>query len=645
MLVALLALAAPAAAQVGRDTLSLPALVVTATRVPGGIKTQTSTVTVLDGERLRAEGITHLGDALRRVPGLAIVRQSSFGSQSSLFLRGGQANYVRLLVDGVPVNEPGGTLDLGRITLDDIERIEVVRGPASVLYGSEAVTGVIQLFTRSGEKNGATRVNAELGGGSFDARTATLGASATSGGLAWALTGAHHASDGALAFNNAYRNDGLSASVALPSDDDRRFDARLSARYHASVYEYPTESDGTVGDRNAERTEHRAQAAFDAGHKWSDRLETRVQLSLSELHPRTTDGPDDAADTLGFFGYIARATVTRRQADLRTTYQVRTGQRITIGAEFARDAERGSSVSLSEFGDFPDEFRAARENLAVYLQGLGDAGRWSYTVGGRFDDNSAFGSFRTARAGLAYRVTDAVRFRASAGTAFKAPSFFENFASGFTVGNPALRPEQSQSAEFGIEATLASRVSLRATGFSQRFTDLVQYTGAPPAAGEPNYYNVAAANAGGVELEVAADVLGVSVAAAHTWTDTRVVDAGFDTGASANFVAGGRLLRRPEHVTTLSLSRHFSEAGTVNVTAIRTGEREDRDFSSFPAGVVFLEPFTTIDVGGELRLPSAMLPGASLQLRAENLADARYEQVFGFRTPGRTLYAGLKFRR
>ncbi|MHB1298910.1 MAG: TonB-dependent receptor domain-containing protein, partial [Gemmatimonadaceae bacterium] len=317
----------------------------------------------------------------------------------------------------------------------------------------------------------------------------------------------------------------------------------------------------------------------------------------------------------------------------------------TVGAEFARDAERGSSVSLSEFGDFPDEFRAARENLAVYLQGLGDAGRWSYTVGGRFDDNSAFGSFRTARAGLAYRVTDAVRFRASAGTAFKAPSFFENFASGFTVGNPALRPEQSESAEFGIEATLASGVSLRATGFAQRFTDLVQYTGAPPAAGEPNYYNVAAANAGGVEFEVAADILGVAVAAAHTWTDTRVVDAGFDTGASANFVAGGRLLRRPEHVTTLSLSRQFSEAGSVNLTAIRTGEREDRDFSSFPAGVVFLKPFTTIDVGGELRLPSALLPGASLQLRAENLADAHYEQVFGFRTPGRTLYAGLKFQR
>src|SRR5690606_18375139 len=119
--------AAPLAAQTGRDTTGreLPATVVTATREPGAIRTQTSTVSVLDGDALRAEGITHLADALRRVPGLAPVRTSSFGSQTALFLRGGQSNYVRVLIDGVPVNEPGGVLDLGRITLDDIDRVEV----------------------------------------------------------------------------------------------------------------------------------------------------------------------------------------------------------------------------------------------------------------------------------------------------------------------------------------------------------------------------------------------------------------------------------------------------------------------------------------------------------------------------------------
>ena len=135
--------ALPLAAQAARDTAQLPTAVVTATRLPGIRLAPTATATVLDGATLRAEGVTHVADALRRVPGLTVTRVSSAGSQVALFMRGGQSNYVRVLVDGVPVNEPGGVLDLGRVTLDEIERIEVVRGPASVLYGSEAVSGVI----------------------------------------------------------------------------------------------------------------------------------------------------------------------------------------------------------------------------------------------------------------------------------------------------------------------------------------------------------------------------------------------------------------------------------------------------------------------------------------------------------------------
>lgn len=650
-LAALLALSSqPAAAQIRRDSTgtTLPALVVTATREPGALRTQVSTVTVLDGAALRAEGITHLGDALKRVPGLAVMRPSSFGSQTSIFMRGGQSNYVRLLVDGVPVNEPGGTLDLGRIALDDIERIEVVRGPASVLYGSEAVAGVIQLFTRRGL--GAPRMDAEVGGGSFGGRRAALGGSGSSRALAWSLRGDHHASDGILAFNNAYRNDGLVASLGLPAVDGARTgartDARLTARYNASQFQYPTGSDGSVDDRNAERTEHRLLVGFDGGRRWNDRAETRVALAFSELHPRTSDGADGPSDTTGFYGYLAKATIARRQADLRSTFRFGATQRFSVGTEFARDAERGSSVSESEFGDFPDEFRATRENVALYAQLLGDAGPWSYTVGGRFDENSAFGSFRTARLGVAYRINPALRLRASAGTAFKAPNFFENFAQGFTVGNPALRPEQSRSAEFGVELEPHRRVTLRTTAFAQRFTDLIQYTGVPASPGEPNYYNVAAANAGGIEFEASlSEILGFAATASYTWTETRVVDAGFSTSPNDNFVADGRLLRRPMHSASLHLARALGSAGTLHLTGVHTGEREDRDFATFPAGIVFLGAYTTVDAGVELRIPDRFLRGGRLQLRAENLGDVRYEAVSGFETPGRTLYAGLKLQR
>lgn len=462
--------------------------------------------------------------------------------------------------------------------------------------------------------------------------------------MEWSVRGDHHATDGFLPFNNAYRNDALVASLGTVSAS--RTEARLTARYGASQYQYPTGSDGSVEDRNAERTEHRVLLGVDAGHRWNARAETRVQLAFNELHPRTSDGPDDAGDNTGFYGYFARATVTRQLADLRTTVRLGATQRLAAGAEYSRDAERGTSLSLSEFGDSPDEFRARRENVAFYAQWLGDTGPWSFTAGGRLDENSAFGAFRTARLGAAYRITEALRVRASAGTAFKAPSFFENFAQGFTLGNPTLAPEQSRSAEVGVEADLGRRAQLKLTGFAQRFTDLIQYTGAPPAPGEPNYYNIAAANAGGVELEASVTGLfGVDATASYTWTDTRVVDAGFSSSPNDNFVTGGRLLRRPAHIASLHLARSLGARGTLHLATVHTGEREDRDFSSFPAGIVFLEAYTTVDAGAELVVPEALLRGALVQLRVDNAIDTEYEAVQGFATPGRTFYAGLKLRR
>jgi len=632
----------PLQAQSSSDTTRLPSTVVTATRLATPADAQTAAVTVLDGNTLRAEGVTHVGDAIRRVPGIAMARSSSFGSQHALFLRGGQSNYVRVLVDGVPVNEPGGVLDLGRITLDDVERIEVVRGPASVLYGSEAVTGVIQIFTRTGA--GATRVRSEVGGGSYGALRGSLGGSGGSARYGWSLQGDRHASSGILPFNNDYRNDGVSGSLVFTPN--AATDVKLTTRYNTSMYQYPTAGDGSIVDRNAERTEHRLMVGLDAGRRWFDRLESRVQLSALDLLPRTNDGPDNAGDTLGFYGFFAEGTVKRRVIDTRTTARLGEAQFVTLGGEWARDTERSSSVSLSQFGEFPNAFRAARENRALYAQLHGGRGPVTYTAGGRLDENSAFGQFQTMRVGAAWRILAPLRVRASAGSAFKAPSFFENFASGFTVGNADLRPEQARSADLGVELSLPRGASVQVTGFTQRFRDMIQYTGAPPVAGDPNYYNIARANAGGVEFEGTLPVMfGVVTSLGHTWTDTRVVDAGFDTAPQANFVAGGRLLRRPEHVTTLQLRREFASIGHLSAAAVRTGDREDREFATWPASVVLLEPFTTVDLAAELRLPAALGAGTRLQVRAENVAGVRYQQIAGFDSPGRVLYVGLRLER
>lgn len=636
---ALLLLAALPSVLVAQD--SLPATVITATRLPTPINAQTAAVTVLDAQQLRAEGVTHVGDALRRVPGIAMARSSGIGSQHTVFMRGGQGNYVRVLVDGVAINEPGGTLDLGRLTLDDVERIEVVRGPASVLYGSEAVTGVIQIITRRG--TGMTRLRSELGGGSFGTVRGSLGASGALGRLGWTLQGDRHAMDGVLAFNNAYRNDGISGALDLAAD--AKTDIRLTGRFNNSMYQYPTGSAGTLVDRNAERTENRVLAGLDVARRWTERVESRAQYTWMDLLPRTNDGPDTPSDTLGFYGYFARGAVKRRMADARTTLRVGDAQFITLGVEWARDQERTTSVSQSQFGDFPDTLRAARENTALYAQALGERGRLHYTVGARLDENSAFGTFRTARVGAGWRIAEGLRLRTSAGTAFKAPNFFENFAGGFTVGNPDLRPEESRSADLGIDATLATGVRLSVTGFAQRFKNLIQYNGAVPF-GSPNYENIVAANAGGVEAEVTLpSVGGIETQLGHTWTSTRVAQSGFDTTASATFVQGGKLLRRPANVTTLQLRRTLGARGNVSAVIVRTGEREDRDFSTFPARVVVLGGFTTVDLAADLRLPGRLGETGRLVLRADNVTDVQFTQIQGFQSPGRILYAGLRLER
>ena len=226
-----------ASAQTGktaaRDT--LPPAVITATRVAISTVARTATTTVLHSAELRAHGITRLADALRLVPGATVVSGGSLGSLTSLLLRGGNSSYVRVLVDGVPVNDAGGFIDLANFTTDNISRIEVVRGPASVLYGSDAVTGVIQLFTDDGA--GQRGLRTTVGGGTHSAERADLSVSGGSARARYTVAGARQATAGILPFNNRYENAVLSGAVRLTPDAVT--DIRFATRWSAAVFQYP----------------------------------------------------------------------------------------------------------------------------------------------------------------------------------------------------------------------------------------------------------------------------------------------------------------------------------------------------------------------------------------------------------------------
>ncbi|HEV7836680.1 MAG TPA: TonB-dependent receptor plug domain-containing protein, partial [Gemmatimonadaceae bacterium] len=243
------------------DTAQLGTVVISASKVPKPAASLTQPVTVLSGEDLRARGVTRVSDALKEVPGAALVQSGSYGAVTSLFLRGGESRYTKVLIDGVPVNAPGGYFDFSHLTTDNIDRIEIVRGPASVLYGADAVSGIVQIFTKRG--SGEPRGSIGVRGGTYHSIDVDAGASGSTPLGGFSVGAAQHSTDGILPFNNQYRNGTLSTALTLA--EGAGGDARISARYTAAEFHYPTDFAGQPVDSNSYRTQHRLTVGFEGG--------------------------------------------------------------------------------------------------------------------------------------------------------------------------------------------------------------------------------------------------------------------------------------------------------------------------------------------------------------------------------------------
>jgi vitamin B12 transporter len=632
------------AAQAAGDTARLPRVVVTATRVPVAQRAATAATTVITGDELRARGITTLTDALRAVPGAVVTPSGGPGANTSLFLRGGESDYVRVLIDGVPVNDPGGVFDFSTLTTDNIDRIEIVRGPSSVLYGSDAMTGVVQVFTRRG--GSGTRASGSVRGGTHRTLDGELAVEGGAGAAAYSLGIARHSTDGILAFNNEYYSTVASAQARLAAGE--RSDARITARYSDGTYHYPTNSFGALSDSNAFRENERLTVGVEVGHRFTSRVEARLALNSSQVEAGTTDRSDSPGDTLGSYGFVSSSDVYRRGVDARLNLRLGEATVLTVGGDHERQREASAFESLSEFGPFADSFRGRRRNSAGYLQLLGSAGaRAAYSLGLRYDDNERFGSFSTYRAAAGFALAGGTSVRAAIGSAFKEPSFFEGFAGSGTQENPDLRPEQSRSWEAGIEQQLvANLVRLSATYFDQRFDDLIQFTPLPPGSGFfGTYRNLPAARARGVELETRLTLAGgFAAGASYTWLRSRVTNAGAGSPSDSTFVEARRLLRRPTHLAALDLSYAHGARGRVGLALNVVGHRDDLDFSQFPAPKVVLPSYTKVDLSGELWLvrDGTRFVPLGITLRVENLFDDEYQVVHNFDSPGRTILVGIR---
>ncbi|NNG15365.1 MAG: TonB-dependent receptor, partial [Gemmatimonadales bacterium] len=390
------------------------------------------------------------------------------------------------------------------------------------------------------------------------------------------------------------------------------------------------------------------------GRRFSPGVEGKLLYTRYHIDGGFDDRQDHPGDTLGFaFARHRSFNILRQSVDARLDVLALPSVMITAGAIVDLDREQLNGEASSNFGSGPEAtsstpFDEDRRNLSSYVQALIDLSLpLSLHLGARLDDNDAFGSFFTYRAGAVYRLSSDLRIRASLGTGFKAPTFAENFANEpFEVGNPDLDPERSISWEVGAEHTMwGGSFAVWANYFDQRFRDLVQYSFAEP--GLPNYDNLPQALARGIETGVSlVPRAGITVTGQYTYLDTETTDPGADGSPGTAFELGQPLVRRPAHALRVAGSVRLAGRATLGLNLNHVGSRDDLAFEDFTAVRVRLPGYTTLEVSAmvDVLRPRPGHPGVTATLRVENALDEEYDTVVGFQGRGRVASLGARVR-
>jgi len=624
-------------------------VVVSATRGEATLSSLGVSVDVLDRERIDDRGAASLLPLLQDVPGIATARTGQTGQQGSVFVRGGESRFARVLIDGVAVNQPGGAYDFGSALPFELERIEVVRGAASSLYGGDALAGVVSLETRRARAGERPSLRAEGEGGSFDWQRYFGATSGARGDLDW-NAGVQRLTTDNEAPNSRFED--TAAALSAGARLDPRTDLRLVARYETSTV-------GTPGPTAYGRPD--LDASFDRDDVLLSALLRRNGPTLSQqlgvgyaLTDQLSRNPDDSGcfvpEWEGVTGSYPNCDFPnpegfQNQTDrLVGSYQadLAAGSRHLLTAGGELDHETGELGSRSS-----ELLRPSRTNYGVYLQDRVLLGSRAYlTIGGRVEKNGSYGTHAVPRAALAVRVrdgADATTLRASAGMGVKEPSFFESYGeSFFAKGNPDLDPERSTTFDVGVEQrAFASRLRASATYFHHDYHDQIAYTVVDLDTFEGSYVNLAHTRAQGLELALEARPLPeLSLLGQYTYTDGEILDSPSDFDPV--YAAGRALLRRPENQASIS-AQLTQPRWSAGLTLVYVGERADSDFvglglASDPS---YRNPsYTRLDARLRVRIVAAL----EAFVVADNLFDAEYQEALGYPALGRSVRGGLRLR-
>lgn len=589
----------------------LAPIVISASRIEQPMNVVGSSITVLSADELIDRGISFVGDAFREVPSLAVTSSGPRGSFTQVRVRGNEANHVLVLVDGMRVSDAGtGEFDFSNMHLDGIERIEVLLGPQSTLYGSDAAAGVINIITRKGEGAFGGRVHAATG--SSNTHSGAVQVFGGAQGWHYAVSANRYLTDGISAAaekngnseKDGHDSKGLKIKTGYDAD---KFSTWLA--YNKSSADYDFDGDdfatGIAIDETAnhQTTDTEAASWAIAFPLLDGRLNNQLQLSRSEY---------DYDSYSVFFGsgsnYVTKTD--RDSIEYQGSFQIDDSHSLQFGMDKIDDA-----LLVDGFSTLDRETSIQ----GIYLQWSGDFDGTNLTLGGRSDDHDEFNSHTTYRATVSRQLDSNWRLRAAYGTGFKAPSLQELYGTGFG-GNPDLNPEESSSAELGIEYRHDNYYT-SATLFSQETTNLIRSVGNWP---DVLFQNVDAADSSGLELNTGISWQQTEFSAAITWLDaTETKDA-----------VESERYRVPEWAAHLSGS-YFYTSGRIWAEAQYQGERRDLNFALQQD--VNLDAYWLFNLGASYEVNDDL----SLSARIDNLLDEEYEEIYSYGTLGRTATVSL----
>jgi vitamin B12 transporter len=631
-------------------------VVVTATRTPVVEQAAGADVDALNGEQLTTMQPIAADDALRFLPGAVVNTAGQRGGLSSLFVRGGESNYNKVIVDGVTVNEPGGTFDFGTLSLAQGDRMEFVRGAQSTLYGSDAMTSVVQVWTRVGSTPlPELRFSADAGNLGTTAGHAAL--SGAKGRFDYNLFGDQFNTEGS-GVNDAYSDSLEGANVGAKLSDTVSLRTRFRhANSHTGTpgewsfngYDPLVPSNGTSEplvplQPNPSQWSQlnnllgSVELTLAAPNGWQHRFTAFDYLyRYFELNPGDAARVDPFGDAIDFASNEVDR-INRVGFEYQGDYSEKSWAHTTFG--YRVENENGF---VGDAG-FPPPTHGQRLNNDLYLQQQLTLGRLSVIAGGRFVHDSAFGNSGLPRIALALQalrggqILSGTQLRFSYATGFKEPRLEETFAGPpFTEANPGLKPERSRSFEAGLlQGFLRQRVALSATYFNNLFHDQINYVTVNPVTFVGEYVNVNRAFAQGAEISVQAKIRPrLLLNSAYTYTSSEYLDnpAPFD----AVYDPGQPLLRRPKHSGTLLLSYLGSRWG-ANLGGSFVGRRTDSDFDGF--GIDHAAGYGRVDVGGWYAFGSRITAYVNVQ----NALDAKYNEVVGYPALPINFRAGMRFR-